>query len=98
MSLTICEIFLEAPAPHPKGCPENPTTIGQYIRQYRMINGYTIFELAMELEVYDSTIHKWEMEYSSPSKNNLQKIINFMGYDPRIHNPLNIRNYELIKK
>lgn len=38
------------------------------------------------------------MGYNFPTKKSIQKIINFMGYDPRIQNPLNIRNYELIKK
>ena len=80
--------------PLPKGIPENPTTIGQFIRQYRMIHGYTIFEFAMELGFYESTIHKWEKEYTKPTEKNIQKIINYMGYDPRIHNPLNIKNYE----
>jgi len=60
-----------------------------------MVYGYTIFEMALELEVYDSTIYKWEHGLTKPKPNNIKKIIEFMGYDPRIYNPLKIENYEL---
>lgn len=61
-----------------------------------MAYGYTANEMAMELEVYGSTIYKWECGISYPREKNTKKIIEFMGYDPRIYNPLNIRNYECI--
>ena len=94
-ALTICDIELEAQRPLPKGYPANPTSFGGYIKQYRLEYGYTAFELALELEVYESTIYKWEYGNTNPTPKNTQKIIEFMGYDPRIYNPLKIRNYEL---
>jgi len=93
--LTICEIELVAKKPLPKGFPINPISMGDYIKQYRIAHGYTAFEIALELEVYDSTIYKWEYGQSKPKPKNIKKIIEFMGYDPRINNPLNIENYEL---
>ena len=83
-------------APLPKGYPENPTTLGQYLKQYRLTHGYSANEMAIELEVYESTIYKWEYGESYPRKENSNKIIEFMGYDPRICNPLNIENHEYI--
>ena len=94
-SLTICEIELVALKPLPKGCSANPTTLGQFLKQYRLVHGYTASEIAIELDVFDSTIYKWEYGISYPRKENTKKIIEFMGYDPRINNPLKIENYEL---
>jgi len=68
--------------------------MGDFVRQYRLSFGYTAHEMALELDVFESTIYKWEYGESKPQKNNIKKIIEFMGYDPRIHNPLNIENYE----
>ena len=96
--MTICEIELIAAARLPKGYPVNPTSLGEYLKQYRLAYGYTAFEMALELEVYESTIYKWEYGESQPRKQNINKIIEFMGYDPRIYNPLKIENHEYIKK
>jgi transcriptional regulator with XRE-family HTH domain len=93
--LTICDIELTAQKPLPKGYPVNPASFGDYIRQYRMAHCYSAFELSLELDVYESTIYKWEYGKTKPTPKNIQKIIEFMGYDPRIYNPLKIENYEL---
>lgn len=63
-----------------------------------MAYGYSAFEFALELGFFESTIYKWENEESKPTPKNTKKIIEFMGYDPRIQNPLNIKNHEYIKK
>nr|WP_298509902.1 helix-turn-helix transcriptional regulator [uncultured Kordia sp.] len=44
--------------------------------------GYTQVELAMELEVYKSTIDKWERNATIPNYINKQKIKTFFGFDP----------------
>lgn len=93
--LTICEIELEA-VWLPKGYPPTATSFGEYLRQYRLSHGYTAKEMALELDIYESTIYKWEYGESKPQKINIKKIIEFMGYDPRVYNPLNIKNYECI--
>ncbi|MDC1324662.1 helix-turn-helix domain-containing protein [Flavobacteriaceae bacterium] len=94
-SMTICEIEIEALNPPPKGYPTKPISMGDYLKQYRMIFGHSTFEMALELDVYESTIYKWEQGISNPNYLNTKKIIEFMGYDPRINNPLKIENYEL---
>jgi transcriptional regulator with XRE-family HTH domain len=68
--------------------------MGECLKQYRLAYGYSAFEMALELEVFESTIYKWEYGTSHPTPKNTEKIITFMGYDPRINNPLNNRNYE----
>tara|TARA_R110002111_G_scaffold145328_1_gene211852 strand:- start:110 stop:280 length:171 start_codon:yes stop_codon:yes gene_type:complete len=55
-----------------------------------------VVETASALNVFESTIHKWEYGYSKPQPKNIKKIIEFMGYDPRVYNPLNIENYEFL--
>ena len=69
--------------------------MGDYLKQYRISHGYSMFEMSLELNVYDSSIYKWEHGLTKPSPENINKIIEFMGYDPRINNPLKIENYEL---
>ncbi|WP_036841305.1 helix-turn-helix transcriptional regulator [Polaribacter sp. Hel_I_88] len=93
--MTICEIQLTAQKPKPRGYNINPVTLGDYLKQYRLENGYTTSELALELEVFQSTVYKWEANLSKPQGNNLNKIIEFMGYDPRIHKSLKTKYYEL---
>ncbi|WP_169301343.1 helix-turn-helix domain-containing protein [Pontimicrobium aquaticum] len=65
------------------------------MKQYRIANSYTAFQISLELDVYDSTIYKWEHGLTKPTLENTNKIIEFMGYDPRIYNPLKTENYEL---
>ncbi|WP_394354970.1 helix-turn-helix domain-containing protein [Psychroserpens luteus] len=93
--LTICDIDLQAFAPLPKGYPSIPVTIGDYLKQYRIDNSYTAFEVSLELDVYESTIHKWEGGNSKPTPNNIIKIIEFMGYNPMLKKT---EKHEFIKK
>jgi len=79
----------------PRGYNINPVTLGDYLKQFRLENGYTTSEMALELEVFQSTLYKWEANLSKPQGNNLQKIIEFMGYDPRISNKIKTENNEL---
>ena len=79
----------------PKGYNINPVTIGDYLKLHRIENGYTTSEMALELEVFQSTIYKWESNENKPQGNNLYKIIEFFGYDPRTQNKINTENYEL---
>ncbi len=81
--------------PKPSGYNINPVTLGDHLKQYRLEHGYTVNELSMELNVYYSTIYKWESNEAQPKGKNLNKIIEFMGYDPRIQNKIKIENYEL---
>ena len=79
----------------PKGYNVNPVTLGDYLKQYRLENGYSTFEMSLELDVYQTTIYKWENNEAKPQGNNLNKIIEFMGYDPRIRKHIKTENYEL---
>ena len=78
-----------------RGYNINPVTIGDYLKQHRLENGYTAFELSLELGVYNSTIYKWENNLTKPQGKNLNKIIEFFGYDPRIKNRIKTEHYEL---
>lgn len=93
--LTICDIDLEAIAPLPKGYPSEAITFGDHLKQYRIDNGYTAFEISLELGVYESTIYKWEVGITNPNLQNKQNIIEFMGYDPML---TKTQNHEFIKE
>jgi len=73
---------LIASAPPKKGCPLKPSTYGDFLKQARLKYSLTRFEMGMELEVYESTIDKWERGATEPNIKNKQKIIQFLGYDP----------------
>jgi DNA-binding XRE family transcriptional regulator len=81
-ALTICTLELTAKAPPRKGYPMEPVTYGDFLKQARMDIGYTQVELAMELEVYKSTIDKWERSVALPNYTNKQKIKTFFGFNP----------------
>jgi len=98
--LTICTLELTADAPLKKGYPTQPTSYGDYLKQARLDSSTTRFELGLELEVYESTIEKWEKSITEPNSKNKQKIIQFLGYDPMQNNNINLNNiyHEYIKK
>jgi transcriptional regulator with XRE-family HTH domain len=96
--LTICDIELTARAPLPKRYPINASTMGEFLRQYRLAHGFTQFEVGLELGVNNDTVHRWEIGKIKPQPKNINKIINMMGYDPRIYNPLKHTNYEYYEK
>ena len=64
------------------GYPLKPSTYGDFLKQARLDNCLTRFELGLELEVYESTIDKWERGVTKQNIKNKQKIIEFLGYDP----------------
>ena len=78
-TLTICTIELIAKAPPKKGYPVNPTIYGEHLRKARMDLKLTQKELAIMLEVYTSTINKWERRGVTPKGNNRIKIIEIMN-------------------
>lgn len=52
-----------------------PYTYGDFLKQGTLNNGLTRFEMGMELEVYESTIDKWECGAAKPNTKNKQNII-----------------------
>ena len=81
-TLTICTVNLTAQTPHKKGYPLKPESYSDFLKQARLDNCLTQFELSLELSVYSSTIDKWERGATEPNTINKQKIIEFLGYDP----------------
>ena len=50
-----------------------PVSMGDYLKQYRLTFGHSPFEMAFELDVYESTIYKWEQGISNPNYLNTKK-------------------------
>jgi len=80
--LTICTLELTANAPLKKGYPTKPASYGSYLKQARLDCCLTRLELGLELQVYESTIDKWERGLTEPNSQNKKNIIQFLGYDP----------------
>ena len=83
MMLSICTLTLKAPSPLRKGYPYKPSTYGQHLRKCRLDNGYTQFETSLELNVYTSTIDKWQRGVTKPNLENQKRIEEFIGYLPK---------------
>lgn len=98
-SLTICTLELTASWQHSKDHPSQLSHYGEYLRKARLDLNLTQRELALILEVYTSTIDKWERLGMMPQEHNQIKIIEFLGFDPmKKQNNLKNRNHEYIKK
>ena len=82
MLLTICTLELTATWQSSRGYPSLPSRYGEHLRKGRLDLNLTQKELALILEVYESTIDKWEREGVIPQENNQVKIKEFLGYDP----------------
>ena len=81
-TLTICELELTAKVPHKKGYPTHPKTYGDYMRQLRLDCNLTQHDLSLTLNVYKSTIDKWERGITKPNNYNKYQIIKFLGFNP----------------
>ena len=80
-----CHLQLSAPLPPPKGCPEVLTTLGDHILKARLLRGLMQIEAARELGVSGETLHNWETGKRAPQKYLRERIMAFLGYDPREH-------------
>jgi ribosome-binding protein aMBF1 (putative translation factor) len=97
--LTICTLELQAFWQPSKDYPSQPSRYGEHLRKGRLDLQLTQRELALILEVYESTIDKWERQGIIPQEHNQIKIKEFLGYDPlRKSNNFKNRNHEYIKK
>ncbi len=90
--MTIGTINLTATAPLKKGYPPRPKSYGDYLKQARLNYSLTQFELSLELEVYKSTIDRWERGTALPSTFNKQRIIQFLGFDPMQKETITFKN------
>lgn len=80
--MTICTLELEATWQPSQGYPSLPSCYGEHLRKGRLDLNLTQKELALILEVYESTIDKWERLGVIPQEHNRIKIKEFLGYDP----------------
>ncbi len=55
-------------------------------------------ETAKLLGVSTETILNWELNYRKPGINHIEKLIQFLGYDPEIQNPSSIAELLLAKR
>lgn len=98
--MTICTLELTASWQPRQGYPSLPSRYGEHLRKGRLDLHLTQRELAIILEVYESTIDKWERQGMIPQEHNQIKIKEFLGYDPneRNTNILKKENYECTKE
>ncbi len=82
--LTICEIELSALAPVNKYLPETLNTLGDFLKEKRVLDGIPIEVMCIELNIVSSTLHRWENSKSKLRPTSRAKIINYLGYDPTL--------------
>lgn len=69
--------------------PKAPKALGDYLRKVRIEAGLSQEQLpaVLGLEVSHSAIEKWETGRNTPTKQNRQAIVAFIGFDPELTNP-----------
>ena len=74
------KINLTVPRPKtlPDGYPLKPKTLGERIKKERMDMGFFQRDVARMIGVSTDTITLWEKGRTKPSKNNLERIMQFL--------------------
>ena len=69
--------------------PANPKTLGEHLRKKRVDLGLSMPKLIrlLGLNVYDTTIEKWEKNENRPTERYRSRIVEFLGFDPELENP-----------
>jgi predicted transcriptional regulator len=69
--------------------PTRPKTLGEHLRKKRIDLSLSMTQLSeyLKLDVSDATIEKWEKDISQPSKPYWNRIVEFVGFDPKDHLP-----------
>jgi DNA-binding transcriptional regulator YiaG len=70
--------------------PANPKTLGEYVRKKRIDMQLSMSQLGelLGLGVTDSAIEKWEKNQNRPTEPYRTRIIQFVGFDPEMANPI----------
>ena len=75
-------MILTAPAPRDKRLPKQSKTLGDYLKEKRIEEDIPIEVICVELDIYTSTLHRWENNLTKLRTDSRSKIINYLGYDP----------------
>ena len=85
--MPFCQFTLKAKKPSNEAYsryPENPQSLGDYIRKRRLDLKLTAKDLAKLLRVDMDTVYSWEYNKTSPNPRRLPEIIEFLGGEPDI--------------
>ena len=75
-------MVLTAPAPRDKRLLVQSKTLGDYLKEKRIYEDIPIEVMCVELDIYSSTLHRWENNITKLRTDSRSKIINYLGYDP----------------
>ncbi len=85
VALPFCHFEKTTKKPISKAYPKRLITIGDHIRKRRLDLKLTQIQLAGLIGVDEMTIVNWELNYTKPLDKHVDKIIDFLGYDPAFH-------------
>ena len=69
--------------PPPRKCPRVLNTLGDHLRQARLLRGLMQTEVAEVLGVGHQTVLNWERNHTTVSTRYIPQVVTFLGYDPR---------------
>jgi DNA-binding transcriptional regulator YiaG len=61
-----------------------PECLADYSRAKRLKENLTMKQLSHKLGFAHGTLKKWELHLSKPSAHNRMKLVNYVGFDPKI--------------
>jgi len=82
--LPFCHLRLEGRRPRPKGYPEAPETVGQYLKRRRLDLGMLQKEAAKVLGTNPLVYGSWERGQVVPGANQMARIVRFLGTAPLV--------------
>jgi transcriptional regulator with XRE-family HTH domain len=78
---------MRCPYPHLWKCiqtaPSDPKTLGEHVKKHRLERHLLQSQLAKLLGVDRISVQNWERGIYEPSPRVIEKVIEFLGYDPR---------------
>ncbi|MCZ6704988.1 MAG: helix-turn-helix transcriptional regulator [Bacteroidetes bacterium] len=84
VALPFCHSTLKAEKPKVFRYPPELNTLGDHIRARRLERGLFQKDVAQLVGVCTETVTNWEKNRSSPDLRVLPKVLEYLGYDPRM--------------
>jgi len=80
--LPFSRLETSVPKPIGKGYTEKPQTIGNHIRNKRLLLKLEQKDVAKQIGVIERVVSNWEVGSAQPNTASLAKIVRFLGYIP----------------
>ncbi|MGV3659298.1 MAG: helix-turn-helix transcriptional regulator [Prosthecobacter sp.] len=86
LTIRVAHDALEAFTLRKKGFVEQPETLGEHLRNRRLMQGLSQEEVSQRLETLPEVYDRWERDFRQPVVSEWPGILSFLGYYPFAQN------------